>query len=94
MIERKYQYGRSYVNCKALSDDLASLVVADKCEMGGNIEKTYVLSEPLTEVANQYKLWQNIVNKVWHSHNTENTGQSRGRPKMFDRRRQRICFGL
>lgn len=64
MMDRKNQYGRSYVNGKALSDDLASLVVADFCEMGGNIETKYVPIGVRTEVAYKYKLCKDTVNKV------------------------------
>lgn len=63
-MDRKNQYGRSYVNGKALSDDLASLVVADICEMGGNIETKYVPIGVRTEVAYKYKLCKDTVNKV------------------------------
>lgn len=51
--------------------------------MGGNIETKYVPRGVRTEVENKYKLCKDTVNKVWHSHNTGNAGQSRGRPKKF-----------
>lgn len=83
-MERKNQYGRSYVNGKAISDELGFfLVVAIICEMGRNIETKYVPRGVLTVLTNKYKLIKDTVNKVLHSHNTGKTGQTQGRPKKL-----------